>query len=473
MIPGKKDTDFHSALLATNRDSDGEVRDQHTDMRTSICADITVGHVHREQADDELDNLEDRVPCGKSCQSTTDQADTLEKDFEPVAEHSPNVPDSTASYVLAPRSGHRLFLSCRKAFQAKFRDVFVSATTRPSWIPGDGFADVEAVPDFTFFSTGRHKKRATKPISSFTALELTMDNGLEDRTQRTPLRPKIQRLTQHQLRLRRGPARDFWPTESDFTDDSAVFHPSSRLTDTADCLDSIECTEPSVTEAPQLQQMEFVTTRSEPRTYRYITPPVRHSTMGFENFGRPVYHDESGDPQVSQEMYQVRAWRTDSAESDSDEEPAMEIEYLPSSSASSVSGTENEASAMLEYSGEDSSDDGDHEDEDDISRTDLQSPSTTSVLDHGLETVENSPMILAVTTKSHDCATEMPPVLDSRDNEGTSYFKMIRARRAAQSGWPVESQITRQSSDVLWLGGNSRAGSHVSQALPLVRQLTT
>ncbi|KAH7031244.1 uncharacterized protein B0I36DRAFT_323495 [Microdochium trichocladiopsis] len=369
--------------------------------------------------------------------------------------------------------GHKLFLSSQKVFQAKFRDLVPSVPKSSNWAPGDGFAATEAVPDFTFFTTGRHKRRCTRPAPSFGRLELAQSEEFGSGTQRAPLRPKIQRLTQHQLKLRRGPAIDFWPTQHDFADDSAVFSQRlPRVTKTKSSLGEIKELAPELF-VPRSGHREACSDVMDPLDFRYVSPPAFHGAVDFENFRRLHTPPEKGHARIPRALFGICAWRVDaSSESASDGESTMEIEFLPSSIGESSNECEDDESAILGDRAEMES--NSMEEESIASEEPFTSDSyASSILGHDRDGRE-----LGLLGSLDHTATNVNQEGECKDlgdtvAAGQDFLKMIQARRAVSCGSPLQHKMKRWHSDRLGLEEKSSTHCAMAHVPRLSRQYTT
>ncbi|KAJ1333400.1 hypothetical protein MN608_03390 [Microdochium nivale] len=323
---------------------------------------------------------------------------------------------------------------------------------------------IATVPNFTFFTTGRHKRRYTKTAPEFGALQIEPSNDLENTRPRTPIRPKIQRLTQHQRELRRGPARDFWPTQQDFTDDTFVFRDRAKLVRTiegATADDSLQGFTPDA-ERPGID----ATFRPN---FTYIIPSTKHGAVDFENFRRLRKGEVDTRSDLSNAFDKIKVWRSFS-ETDSDEEEvvAEEAEYLSFSSSGSDRATDEDCAATL---GREEGNMSDFDDEYSIGSISTSHSKLSSDTADGSEASE-----LGTTTgllKNGGGWAQFSTSQSDATLSGQSYFKMMRARRAASRGWGTGQQLRRQQSDVQ-CGDRDTGASIIIPRTPLLsRQLTT
>ncbi|KAI0161006.1 hypothetical protein GGR52DRAFT_562517 [Hypoxylon sp. FL1284] len=70
--------------------------------------------------------------------------------------------------------------------------------------------------------TGAHKQKRPRPLPGVGKLELEADNPVQDVSGRPARRPGAPHLTQYDMRLRRGAAKDVWPTVQNFAEELAV-----------------------------------------------------------------------------------------------------------------------------------------------------------------------------------------------------------------------------------------------------------
>ncbi|KAL7627716.1 hypothetical protein AAE478_001911 [Parahypoxylon ruwenzoriense] len=166
------------------------------------------------------------------------------------------------------------------------------------WRPGDGFSEDEARPDFMFLMTGTHKRKRSQSLPRIGKLEFEQKDREELGTCASGnSRPKTQRLTQYEMRLRRGVAKDIWPTINNFSEelDARARNPT---------VPSKEIVPSTV--SPKPQQVP------QPRgMFGYVPPPLRRrNDSDFENFGRCFQRHREPKASTGEEMPQPTECRT-------------------------------------------------------------------------------------------------------------------------------------------------------------------
>lgn len=187
--------------------------------------------------------------------------------------------------------------------------------------------------------------------------------------------------------------------------------------------------------------------------------------MDFANFRRIFKTDSLVYDNTLDQLNQVRVWRVDSdAESDAVTDDYGEVEY--ESESVSVSPSHSSNSDHSDCASVDDSDSSDHEvvDETMAHEVGLQSVGNCSEADSNEQEDDND--------ASNAIESPRTALWDDLPSVGQSFFKLVRARRAASRDWPTDRQYKRQLSDLSRVERGLKDVSMIT--IPLLnRQLTT
>ncbi|CAJ2513898.1 Uu.00g020170.m01.CDS01 [Anthostomella pinea] len=264
---------------------------------------------------------------------------------------------SQVDTVMHPRSGRK------SRGREQFHLPVSNSQPEPVWRPGDGFSGDEAKPDFLFLMTGKRKRQRSRSLSSMGSLDFEAEAPKKNAGASAIDRPRVQHLTEHRLKRRRGVVKDVWPTIENFTEDT--ISPVSEQT----LLERQKIIRSTVTPEP--------TPISIPKPAIKIAPSRRRYATDFENFGRD-FNDFQGRSKdnVLQALDQVRLLRHESTVLEYDGgEDDEEYSYASEDDHEMIPATKYGRESEHDNSGDpsehdDSGDQSQHDDSDEQSQQD-------------------------------------------------------------------------------------------------------
>ncbi|KAI0098109.1 hypothetical protein F4776DRAFT_676691 [Hypoxylon sp. NC0597] len=209
----------------------------------------------------------------------------------------------------------------------------------PIWRAGDGFSSDEAKPDFMFLVTSTHKQRRPGPLPSIGKLQLEVeDSSKEDLRGLGISQPKVQRLSQYQMKHRRGAVKDVWPNRENFSEELEVRKRNPTVPENGKIIPST--IPPQPTPKPRAREMFM---------YSPATSRVRkHSD--FEHFGQRLQKSGEQSTTDDTETRAARIFHIGQPEPGTGEECEYEEEYETGEEYELVPSTDyNEESDEGEY----------------------------------------------------------------------------------------------------------------------------
>lgn len=200
------------------------------------------------------------------------------------------------------------FLVRKEPNSDQYRFPKASAKHQSSWVPGDGFSDAEAKPDFLFFVTGKRKRKTSPSLPGMGKLTTGMDGTKTSSIQAHGKRAQKEGAYHQKSELLRGERRDVWPTRHDFIDSTLPRRDEKAM----DYCSADDFFIPSTVLSPPV-------TMYTPQPTSKFGNWIGKGPLDFRNFET----EDAAGTNLLKNLWRVRAWREESylcADEDADED---------------------------------------------------------------------------------------------------------------------------------------------------------
>ncbi|KAI1386678.1 uncharacterized protein F4822DRAFT_444992 [Hypoxylon trugodes] len=218
---------------------------------------------------------------GRSREPPSGGAENIKKSFKVTKGSDALVIQQLSLSSTAEHNNEEIAYERKGAFRLKknkrvgqFRFPKSKSQPEPLWRAGDGFTGDEARPDFVF-PMARLNKQRSRSLPGVGKLQLETENEstLEPSGLRSD-RPKATNLSQLEMKRRRGPPKDVWPTRDNFTEELAVRKRNPTVPEGETIIPSTVPFRPAP--SPHVRE-----------TYSYNRPStLKRKHSDFENFGQ-------------------------------------------------------------------------------------------------------------------------------------------------------------------------------------------